>query len=250
MESPAASGKNRRMVPFDQLVTFDLTGKRDNVLNKIFNISAEGYLVATALSYSLLPLQRIQFGPTVPTGPILIPVPTATASQPIAKPASKKAGKKNSVRASASANTPIRNLTIGNLCNGFGEVFRRAGLTPPEIAERTKQLFVTGLQLNPALADLILSERDIDGTPTFDTDSLGEAVNRMFQTASFPERQCDQPRVSERADSQHCRPGHCRWRSAFPRLSATSRVCTALRHSRSDYGNRRIGPVVFCVARI
>lgn len=52
-----------RIVPFDQLVTFDLTGNRNNVLIKVINISVEGHFVAVAMSYSVLPEVQIVFGP-------------------------------------------------------------------------------------------------------------------------------------------------------------------------------------------
>ena len=201
VERPSASGMNMRIVLFDQLVTFDLTGKRENVLSKVINFSVEGYFVATSLSYSLLPPQTVQFGP-VSTEPI--PAPGPLALKPAGTAASKKSGKRAPAKAGASANTPIRDLTIARLCNGFGEFLGRMGLSDAAIAERKKQLLVVGFRLNPALAGLVLSQFAVDDFPVFDTINLSaEEIERLFETVSFPANQVNfLYRLSDNATSR------------------------------------------------
>jgi len=38
-----ASEPEPRIVPFDQVLTFELTGQRDNILSKVTTISSEGH---------------------------------------------------------------------------------------------------------------------------------------------------------------------------------------------------------------
>jgi len=144
------------IVPFDQLVTFDLEGKPDNIINKVINISIEGHFVAIAMSYSLLPEEPITFGP-IPASP----------SVPLGSLAS---------------------LTFGDLFRGQRQALQDkkeeledSGLSreliEARIRELTRGLQQVGFRLNPRLADQVLSQ----GGRNFLVTRLDNALNQLFQ---------------------------------------------------------------------
>ncbi len=61
-----------KTVPFDYVVTLELKGIRDRIVQNVINVSVEGYFVATAISYSLLIDERKvprEFGAVEPGNP-------------------------------------------------------------------------------------------------------------------------------------------------------------------------------------
>lgn len=137
-----------RIVPFDQLVTFDLTGRRDNVLTKVINISIEGHFVTVAMSYSVRPEVQIEFGPS--SGIIIF--------------------------------SPLSDLTLESLLDGFREALGTLSDAQKDVLEQ--KLLRTGFQLNPTLADRVLSQ----GGRSFDVDNLTqEERSRLFQAATCPD---------------------------------------------------------------
>ena len=153
MPEPQPFTQENRIVPFDQLVTFELTNIRNNVLEQVINVSVEGHFVAVAISYSVLPGIQVRFGPAVDSSD---DVPT-----PIGE---------------------FRNLTIGRLIEGFKLLLRRRKVNEARITELTKQVLRAGIQLNPNLADNVLAVND---GSTFPVDSLGEDPSVLFQAVTF-----------------------------------------------------------------
>ena len=48
----------QRLIPFDYVATFDLTGQRENLLDDEVHINVEGGFITTALGYSLIPSEE------------------------------------------------------------------------------------------------------------------------------------------------------------------------------------------------
>ena len=145
--------QHNRIVPFDQLVTFELTGRRNNVLEQVINVSIEGHFVAVAISYSVLPGIPIRFGPKAE--------PADDVPPPLGK---------------------LQDLTIGKLIAGFKEQLRSHKVGEVRIIELTKQMLRSGIQLNPNLADSVLA---VDDGSTFPVDSLGNDLAALFQAVTF-----------------------------------------------------------------
>ena len=61
-------------VPFDYVVTLELTGVRNNFVDKVINISVEGYFIATAISYSLV-AEPLKFGPVETDDSVVVEAP-------------------------------------------------------------------------------------------------------------------------------------------------------------------------------
>lgn len=144
----------RRVVPFDQLIKFDLTGNRGNVLSDIFNISIEGPFVAVAMSYSVLLEEQIDFGPRLDEyGP-----------------------------------ATFGGVSIFDLRSGLRTALRRRGVPEaqiPAIEERARR---GGMRLNPNLADRILRQ-DPQKWLSFSLDNLGDDVERLFQAVTCIEQE-------------------------------------------------------------
>ena len=143
-----------RIVPFDQLITFDLTGKRDNVLIKVLTISIEGHFVATAMSYSVLPLpeEKIEFGPNIE---------------------------------SEDSPRDLSQFTFTGLIEGFRVSMDLRNVPLAKRAQLEHDLLRNGFQLNPRhprFAGLNLS--DCGAAEVLQPDD--ETNSRLFQTVAFP----------------------------------------------------------------
>ena len=69
-EAPAFAA--RRTVPFEYAFRYDLTGRRDNVLNRTVTVSIEATFVAVSIGYGLLPkVAALTFGPKL-SAPIIL----------------------------------------------------------------------------------------------------------------------------------------------------------------------------------
>jgi hypothetical protein len=161
-EAEALDPRSRRVVPFDQLVTFQLTGVPDRRLTEVINVSMEGDFVAVALSYSVQPELPLEFGPdgnghdgngADDTGPD---------------------GKR-----------PLGSVTIGELGGGL-----RAALGASSVSitdrEAEHRLLRTGFQLNPRLVPLILSQGGLSANLSGLT--AGDR-RRLFQTKTFQDEE-------------------------------------------------------------
>jgi hypothetical protein len=68
----AAGLTARRTVPFEYAFRYDLTGRRDNVLNRTVTVSIEATFVAVSIGYGLVPkVAALTFGPKL-SAPIIL----------------------------------------------------------------------------------------------------------------------------------------------------------------------------------
>jgi hypothetical protein len=73
-EAPAFTP--RRTVPFEYAFRYDLTGRRDNVLNRTVTVSIEATFVAVSIGYGLVPkVTALTFGPKLSAPIILVTTP-------------------------------------------------------------------------------------------------------------------------------------------------------------------------------
>jgi hypothetical protein len=78
-----------KTVPFDYVVTLDIIGEPDRVVQNVINISTEGQFVATAISYSLLVDERqtpVEFGPVEPGEPEGFKTPKSPNATQVVQP--------------------------------------------------------------------------------------------------------------------------------------------------------------------
>jgi len=150
-----------RIVPFDYQVKFDLTGRRDNVITRLINVSFEGNFVAVAMGYSFQPAPTITFPPLVLPS---LPKPDDPPSREFM----------------------LQGVTIGLALDGFRMTLRDVHkVAPAKHEELEQQLLKTGVQVNPMLADLVSSQ----GGGAFFVDSLGFGIRNLFQTATCEHEQ-------------------------------------------------------------
>jgi hypothetical protein len=141
-----------RIVPFDQVVTFDLTGQRDRILTQVLNISIEGHFVAVAINASVLPEPPIDFGPVLNRG--------------------------NDEFSPDDA--PFESITLAELFAGLVRAVQeqKRGLSATQIELLLLRLARGSVRLNPAVANRLFSQSGWRGTLL---SSLGEDANRLFQ---------------------------------------------------------------------
>lgn len=78
---PTASAT--KTIPYDYVITLDIADQPGRVVQKALNISVEGYFVATAIAYSLLPDAPENFGPvSAPDDPERIRTPVTPSAIP------------------------------------------------------------------------------------------------------------------------------------------------------------------------
>jgi hypothetical protein len=70
-----------KIVPFDYVITVKISGKPNNIVRNVVDVSVEGYFVATAISYSLL-AEPEDFGPVRPEGPVVQQLPAFNPPRP------------------------------------------------------------------------------------------------------------------------------------------------------------------------
>ncbi len=164
----------RRTIPFEYAFRFDLTGARDNVINKTVTVSIEATFVAVSIGYGVIPrVTPITFGPELPTAPIpAAPVPT---SFPV-------------LFATTFALTPavtqrptLRDIPLGVLLDSLAAKLPHTSRllkreTGPEAALKV------GIALNPAFADRALSG---GGKAPLDPDIL----KSLFRVVGAPPEQ-------------------------------------------------------------
>jgi len=112
---PVTARPQPRLVPFDQVVTFNLTGKPGNILNQVTTISAEGNFIAMAISYSLLPELQVRFGPLFDISSTIF----------------------------------FGNLRIRDVLRGFEATLQKRGIPSSQFAALEEKLFRIGVQVNP-----------------------------------------------------------------------------------------------------
>jgi hypothetical protein len=67
---------SRRTVPFEYAFRYDLTGRRDNVINRTVTVSIEATFVAVSIGYGLVPkVAALTFGPKLSAPIILVTTP-------------------------------------------------------------------------------------------------------------------------------------------------------------------------------
>lgn len=149
--TPQTTAAEYRIVPFDHQVSFELTGRRDNVLTNFISVSVEGHFIAAAMGYGLKPVSPNFFAPQVSPSP-----PGGPPSRLV----------------------PLEEVTLGQLLDGYEFALRTQGVAEANLEAQQQQMLTSGAQINPAFADLIISQ----GRAQFPVDSLGEGINRLFQT--------------------------------------------------------------------
>lgn len=147
---------DNRTVPFDQLVTFNLTNKRHNVLTRVINISIEGIFVAVAMSYSILPEVQLVFGPEV----------------------------EDHVQKHR-----LGSFTIAGVLKGFRKALeQKAGqaglkLSEPDKIKLEEQLLRNGFQLNPSFEHFVLSQvEEAEGGRDYQVPE--DIRNQLFQVVA------------------------------------------------------------------
>lgn len=156
--SPAAtavptSPPEYRIVPFDYQVSFELTGRRDNVLTKLISISVEGHFVAAAIGYSLQPLSQTFFAPQISPGP-----PGGPPSRLV----------------------QLREVTLSQILDGYVFALNLPASSEADVEAQEQKALQSGAQINPEFGDLIFSQ----GGGNFFVDSLGDGINKLFQTSA------------------------------------------------------------------
>ena len=128
-EAPALTP--RRTVPFEYAFRYELSGRRDNVLNRTVTVSIEATFVAVSIGYGVVPkVAALTFGPKLAPPPILL---VGTAGQ------------------SAS----LRDIPLGALLDGLdSKLPETSRLLQRETG--AEAVVKNGLKLNPDIAEFAL----------------------------------------------------------------------------------------------
>jgi hypothetical protein len=151
-EAPALAA--RRTVPFEYAFRYELSGRRDNVLNRTVTVSVEATFVAVSIGYGVIPkVAALTFGPKLTQPPILL-------------------------SGSPGKTARLRDISVGALLDGLDT-------TLPETARLLKResgaeaVLKNGVKLNPAIAEFALQ----DGGSNLLASSI---LDSLFQIVAAP----------------------------------------------------------------
>lgn len=150
------------IVPFDQVVTFDLTGEKNKLQSRVLNISVEGHFIAVAMNASVLPETPVDFGPLIDRDDDDVGTDDAT----------------------------FESITLGEMFAGWQQALKgqRPGLNTIQAELLLLRLARGGVRLNPLIASRLFSRANWRATLLSD---LGQDANRLFQALA-----CDTEEVS------------------------------------------------------
>jgi hypothetical protein len=136
------------MIPFDYAFRYELTGVRDNVINKTVTVSIEATFVAVSVGYGVIPkADKINFGPP----------PTPIGSGPV-----------------IALQRDPRTISFGEILDGLTRVLGERDLGP-----RTATVLKNGFKLNPAFAERVL----LDGKSNLVAQKI---LDELFQGVAAP----------------------------------------------------------------
>jgi hypothetical protein len=142
----------RRTVPFEYAFRYELTGRRDNVLNRTVTVSIEATFVAVSIGYGLLPkVAALTFGPKL-SAPIIL------------------------------ATTPGKQFTLRDV---LGPLLDGLDAKLPETSRLLRResgaeaVLKNGVKLNPAIAEFALKN---GGNLSLDASTL----ENLFQVVAAP----------------------------------------------------------------